>query len=103
MKRPRRPGQTGSLPARRPYIHHLSTTTSRLAGSVMRVLLTGGYGFIGAWIIKNLLARGDQVWVYDLQEDPRRLTPIIPAADVQKVVFVPGDVTNQAALRDAIA
>ena len=36
----------------------------------MRVLITGGYGFIGAWIIKNLLARGDQVWVYDLKEDP---------------------------------
>ena len=25
----------------------------------MRVLITGGYGFIGAWIIRNLLARGD--------------------------------------------
>ena len=35
----------------------------------MRVLITGGYGFIGGWIIRNLLARGDQVWVYDLRED----------------------------------
>ena len=25
----------------------------------MRVLITGGYGFIGAWIARNLLARGD--------------------------------------------
>jgi len=69
----------------------------------MRVLITGGYGFIGAWIIKNLLARGDQVRVFDLQEDPRRLKPIMPATEVRKVTFVPGDVTNQAALRDAIA
>jgi nucleoside-diphosphate-sugar epimerase len=68
----------------------------------MRVLITGGYGFIGAWIIKNLLARGDQVWVYDLKEDPRRLTPIMPEADVRKVTFVKGDVTNLAGLRDAI-
>jgi nucleoside-diphosphate-sugar epimerase len=68
----------------------------------MRVLITGGYGFIGAWIIKNLLARGDQVWVYDLKEDPRRLTPIMPEADVRKVTFVQGDVTNLAGLRDAI-
>src|SRR5215212_10944913 len=69
----------------------------------MRVLITGGYGFIGAWIIKNLLARGSQVWVYDLKEDPRRLTPIMPEADVKKVTFVPGDVTNRAGLRDALA
>jgi nucleoside-diphosphate-sugar epimerase len=69
----------------------------------MRVLITGGYGFIGAWIIKNLLARGDQVWVYDLKEDPRRLTPIMPEADVRKVAFVQGDVTNLAGLRDALA
>ena len=44
----------------------------------MRVLITGGYGFIGAWIIRNLLAHGDSVWVYDLKEDPRRLRPIMP-------------------------
>src|SRR5262245_58244324 len=69
----------------------------------MRVLITGGYGFIGAWIIKNLLARGDQVWVYDLKEDPRRLKPIMSETDVRKVAFVPGDVTNLAALQDALA
>jgi UDP-glucose 4-epimerase len=69
----------------------------------MRVLITGGYGFIGAWIIKNLLARGDQVWVYDLREDPRRLKPILPADDLAKVNFVQGDVTNLAGLQDALA
>jgi UDP-glucose 4-epimerase len=69
----------------------------------MRVLITGGYGFIGAWIIKNLLARGDQVWVYDLKEDPRRLKPIMPESDVRKVAFVQGDVTHLVALQDAIA
>ena len=60
----------------------------------MRVLITGGYGFIGAWIIRNLLARGDQVWVYDLKEDARRLRLILPEAEVKKVAFVPGDVTD---------
>ena len=69
----------------------------------MRVLITGGYGFIGAWIIKNLLAQGSRVWVYDLKEDPRRLKPIMPEADVQKVTFVQGDVTHQAGLQDALA
>jgi nucleoside-diphosphate-sugar epimerase len=69
----------------------------------MRVLITGGYGFIGAWIIKNLLAQGDSVWVFDLKEDARRLKPIMSEADVQKVAYVPGDVTNQKALQEAFA
>jgi nucleoside-diphosphate-sugar epimerase len=69
----------------------------------MRVLITGGYGFIGAWIIRNLLARGDRVWVYDLKEDPRRLRLILPEEKVTQATFVPGDVTDLKALSDAIA
>jgi nucleoside-diphosphate-sugar epimerase len=68
----------------------------------MRVLITGGYGFIGAWIIKNLFAQGAQVWVFDLKEDPRRLKPIMSEDDVRKVVFVQGDVTNLKGLQDAL-
>jgi nucleoside-diphosphate-sugar epimerase len=69
----------------------------------MNVLLTGGYGFFGAWIVKNLLARGDSVCVFDLREDPRRLRLILPEADVKKVTFVPGDVTDLPALSKAIS
>src|SRR4029079_17551918 len=69
----------------------------------MRVLITGGYGFIGAWIIRNLLARGDQVWVYDLREDARRLRLILPEAEVKKVAFGPCDVTDLATLQAAIS
>lgn len=69
----------------------------------MRVLITGGYGFIGAWIIRNLLAHGAQVWVYDLKEDPRRLRVILPEAEVRKVTFVQGDVTDLATLQKALA
>ncbi len=68
----------------------------------MRVLITGGYGFIGAWIIKSLLARGDTVSVYDLKEDARRLRLIAPESDVKKVTFVPGDVTDLPSLSNAL-
>ena len=68
----------------------------------MRVLITGGYGFIGAWIIRNLLARGDEVWVYDLREDARRLKLVLPESEVAKVTFVQGDVTDLPALSAAI-
>ncbi|MCU0704449.1 MAG: GDP-mannose 4,6-dehydratase, partial [Fimbriiglobus sp.] len=68
----------------------------------MRVLITGGYGFIGAWIIRTLLARGDSVFVFDLKEDPRRLRLILAEAEVGKVRFLPGDVTDLPALTAAL-
>jgi nucleoside-diphosphate-sugar epimerase len=68
----------------------------------MRVLLTGGYGCIGSWIVRNLLERGDQAWIYDLKEDPRRLRLILSDEQVRQVAFVPGDVTDLAGLRAAI-
>lgn len=69
----------------------------------MRVLITGGYGFIGAWIIRNLLARGDEAFVYDLKEDPRRLRLILPDEQVRMATFVPGDVTDLDSLSAAIS
>jgi nucleoside-diphosphate-sugar epimerase len=70
--------------------------------SVMHVLLTGGYGCIGSWIARNLLERGDQVWIYDLKEDPRRLRLILPEERVRQIGFLPGDVTDLHRLREAI-
>src|SRR5881227_758983 len=68
----------------------------------MRVLLTGGYGCIGSWIVRNLLERGDQVWVYDLKEDPRRLRLILDPDRLSDVTFLQGDVTDLSHLRQAI-
>ena len=47
----------------------------------MRVLLTGGYGCIGSWIVRNLLDRGDEVFVFDLKEDTRRLRLLASEAE----------------------
>jgi nucleoside-diphosphate-sugar epimerase len=60
----------------------------------MRVLLTGGYGCIGTWIVKNLLERGEQVWIYDLKEDPHRLDLILTPEQLRQVRFIQGDVTD---------
>jgi nucleoside-diphosphate-sugar epimerase len=68
----------------------------------MRLLLTGGYGCIGSWIVRNLLHRGDQVWVYDLREDTRRLRVILPPERLPDVRFIEGNVTDLPALRRAI-
>ncbi|HKB37353.1 MAG TPA: NAD(P)-dependent oxidoreductase [Gemmataceae bacterium] len=69
----------------------------------MRVLLTGGYGCIGSWIVRNLLARGDQAWIYDLKEDPRRLRLLLSEEQLRHVSFIPGDVTDLNGLKTALA
>jgi nucleoside-diphosphate-sugar epimerase len=68
----------------------------------VRVLLTGGYGCIGSWIVRHLLARGDQVWIYDLKEDQRRLRLVLNEEQLRRVPFVQGDVTDLEALQRTI-
>src|SRR3954468_20005522 len=68
----------------------------------MRVLLTGGYGCIGSWIVRNLLDRGDQVWVYDLRQDLRRMRLIVPEERLPAVQFIEGNGKDLHALRRAV-
>ena len=69
----------------------------------MHALLTGGYGCIGSWVVRRLLARGARVWIYDLKEDPRRLRLILGDADVARVGFHQGDVTDLDDLKKALS
>jgi len=68
----------------------------------MRVLLTGGYGCIGSWIVRNLHERGDQAWIYDLKEDPRRLRLLLSNEQLRQVGFIAGDVTDLNGLKAAL-
>ncbi|OLL31249.1 nucleoside-diphosphate sugar epimerase [Burkholderia sp. SRS-W-2-2016] len=51
----------------------------------MRVLVTGGSGFLGAWIMRRLLARGIDCVAFDLHAKPQLLAALAPerAATVQ--------------------
>ncbi len=68
----------------------------------VRVLMTGGYGCIGSWVIKQLADAGREVWVYDLKEDTHRLDLILQANKMALVHFVPGDVADFDSLRSAV-
>jgi nucleoside-diphosphate-sugar epimerase len=68
----------------------------------VRVLLTGGYGCIGSWIVRNLFERGDDAWIFDLKEDLHRLRLVLDEDQLSRVCFVPGDVTDLASVRGAI-
>jgi nucleoside-diphosphate-sugar epimerase len=53
------------------------------------ILLTGGAGFVGLNVAEQLLARGEEVLIFDLRHPP---------AAFSKAAFVHGDVTDRAAL-----
>ena len=63
-----------------------------------KYFITGAQGCIGSWIVKALVERGDHPVVFDRSDDSRRLSAIIDAADLAKVQFVTGDITDRAAV-----
>ncbi|MEJ0070572.1 MAG: SDR family oxidoreductase [Pseudomonadota bacterium] len=68
----------------------------------MRVLITGGSGFIGAWIIRRFIARNWDVRVLDVKDDRRVVRDIVGlAADLVGLRI--GDVSAGDAVTDAAA
>ena len=64
--------------------------------------ITGAQGCIGSWIVKALIERGDEVVVFDLSSDTRRLQAIMNEADVAQVRLVMGDITSGDAVLTAL-
>ncbi|HEV8131536.1 MAG TPA: NAD(P)-dependent oxidoreductase [Acidobacteriota bacterium] len=65
--------------------------------------ITGATGFIGSWIVKALIERGDDVIGFDCSDDPRRLLAIMDAADVARVHLSTGDITDSRTVHAAVA
>ena len=55
----------------------------------MRALVTGGAGFIGSYLIPELLRRGFEVTAFDLARDPLALVPIL-----DKITYIQGDLCS---------
>jgi nucleoside-diphosphate-sugar epimerase len=64
--------------------------------------LTGAYGCIGSWVVKSLIERGDRPFVFDRSDDARRLRAIMDDEAVSRVSLLRGDVTDAAAVREAL-
>ena len=58
------------------------------------ILLTGGAGFVGLNVAEQLLARGDEVLIFDRRPPPPFFS---------KAAFVQGDVTNRLLLEEAFS
>ena len=69
----------------------------------MRFLITGAKGFIGAWVVKNLVERGDRPLIFDVDTDSRRLRVLLTDEQLDGVDFIRGDVTCLEELDRAVA
>ncbi|ONI89775.1 epimerase [Saccharothrix sp. ALI-22-I] len=65
--------------------------------SASRVVVTGGGGFIGSHLVERLIARGDEVTVFDGTSSPPH-----QKIALQHARYIQGDVLDAAALRRAI-
>ena len=63
----------------------------------MRVMITGGTGFIGSNLARGLVAEGHQVVAYDLRPMPARIADL-----EEEVEIVQGDIRNVGSLTEAI-
>ncbi len=67
-----------------------------------RFLVTGAFGCIGAWVVRELTEAGVPVVGFDLGDDPRRLRLIMPADAVARLPMVRGDISDLPALERAL-
>ena len=57
------------------------------------IIIFGGTGFLGSWIVKNFVKRDYKVTIFDLKIETELLEKLI-GKDVEKIKFLKGDVTN---------
>src|SRR5271157_2629263 len=71
--------------------------------SAHRFLITGAKGFIGAWVVKELVDRGDQPFVFDIDTESARLCALLTTDQMASVQFIRGDITQFKDVESAIA
>jgi nucleoside-diphosphate-sugar epimerase len=68
----------------------------------MTYLVTGGTGFIGAYVVRDLLRLGARVVCFDIDPNPRLLGAVVPPEALDNVTVVRGDVTDWSRLLHAL-
>jgi nucleoside-diphosphate-sugar epimerase len=69
----------------------------------MKILVTGGGGFIGAWIVSRIMAAGHDARVFDLADDRRIMREIAGADAAARLDWICGDIADTATVEKAAA
>jgi nucleoside-diphosphate-sugar epimerase len=56
--------------------------------------VTGAKGFIGAWIVKELVDRGDSPFIFDIDTESSRLAALLDAEQMPSINLLQGDITQ---------
>lgn len=67
----------------------------------MNVIVTGGFGHVGIYLVKKLLEAGDNVVVYDISDTPNPIPYDFDPKSFPNFTLVKGDITDLAALETA--
>ena len=67
-----------------------------------RFLVTGAFGCVGAWTVRELVREGTPVVGFDLGTNNRRLAQILEPDELERATLVAGDITDLAAIERVI-
>jgi nucleoside-diphosphate-sugar epimerase len=67
-----------------------------------RFLVTGAHGFIGSWVVKNLVGMGLEVTAFDVDDRSVRLSLLLSPRELNRVHFVRGDVNDLRLIKELL-
>mmetsp|Transcript_36100 Transcript_36100/g.58264 ORF Transcript_36100/g.58264 Transcript_36100/m.58264 type:complete len:366 (+) Transcript_36100:92-1189(+) len=70
--------------------------------ALARVLVTGGQGFIGAYVIRDLLRRGSKVVLLDLKDSPHILAQVLLPDELSQIQKVFADIADARTVRETV-
>ena len=66
-----------------------------------KIIIFGGCGFLGSWIVKAFLKKGYSVSIFDLKIQKELLSHVV-GEDINKIKFINGDITNYDQVQESI-
>lgn len=68
-----------------------------------KFLVTGAFGCIGAWVVRELVREGVKTAVFDLNTTPHRLNLLLNDDQLAQVQVIQGDITNGSTVAQVVA